>query len=405
MRSLVSRLGVIAWAMLFAACGAGSSSSGAAGAGGASTSSASGKGGSGSTGSEGNGGSGSGISVGCSPACVAPQFCSVSRSCIDPGKCLADGDCANGTVCDTSASACVPGGGCAAQEIKIAAIPPNLLIALDRSCSMTDAVNGTTKWAIAVGAINKMTTSFAGRIRFGMTLFPDLTGAECSQNAIPIPVGPGKETEIQTLLTAALELADPLYPDGPCVTNIDTAMQQAATEPAFNDVERDSYAILLTDGKQSSCNLAGGDAGTTKIIKGLAAKNVPTFVIGFGSGIDAAQMNIFADAGGVPSGDPTTRYYKAENQMSLDLALSTIANKTLSCTFALEDNPAGSSDFHVFFNNDPKGVSQDPTHADGWDYDAVSNQIIFYGSACDAIKNQTVSDIDIVLECATPTPD
>ncbi len=388
-----------------AACG-GSDQPMSTGTGTSSSSSSSGSAGGAGGAGAGGGGSGGDLPIGCEPACVAPQTCSVARTCIDPGTCVGDGDCGAGTVCDPVTSKCVPGGTCGAQETKIAAVPPNLLVVLDRSCSMTAKVGTKSKWQIAVDAITTMTTTQANKIRFGLTLFPDLVLSTCAQGAIPLPIAPGNEPAIQMLLTSSLAAADKYFPDGPCVTNIDSGMEQAATDPALDDLERQSYLLLLTDGAQSGCSAAGGDAGTTKIITDLFQKRkVSTFVIGFGGAVDVAQMNILAKAGGVPNADPTTKYYKAEDQASLDAAFSAIATKTLSCSYALMDKPPAPDQIFVFLNNDPKGILADKTHMTGWDYDAMTNQVTFFGSTCEAIKSGMVTDLDIVFGCNMPTPD
>jgi hypothetical protein len=345
------------------------------------------------------GASGSAGAAGCSPACGSGEICSGVGECIPMGTCKADGDCTGGTVCDIPTGKCVPGSACGVQKLQATVVPPNMLIVQDRSCSMTGKVAGVSKWQIAVDAIKGMTTTFAGKIRFGLTLFPDLTGNNCAQDApFLIPVAPNTEAKIQDLLTKALVKADPNFPDGPCVTNIDTAMEQAAAEPAFSDTKRKSFAILITDGAQSACKLAGGDAGTTKIITDMAAKGIGTFVIGFGSGIDAAQMNKFADAGGVPSGDPVAHYYKAEDQASLDAALQTIGKKTLSCTLNLTDPPPDPNGIYVFFNGDSQ-VAKDVKHVDGWDYDAAKQQVHFYGASCTSLQTGSIDNLDIVFGC------
>ncbi|UQA54621.1 vWA domain-containing protein [Polyangium aurulentum] len=357
-------------------------------------------------GAGGAGGSGAGTIGGCEPACTAPQVCSAAGVCIDEGTCAADGDCMPGTICDLTTKACVPGGACGAQEAKVDNAPPNLLVVLDRSCSMTEAVGASNKWKIAVAAINKMTEAYKGKIRFGLGLFPDTVAPNCGQDKMVIPVGPDNETPIQTLLTAALKTADPYYPDNPCVTNIDTAMTQAATEPAFMDADRDSYALLISDGKQSAgCDPNGNaDVMTEATIKNLyEVQGVPTFVLGFGSGIDPAQMNKFAVAGGVPK-DGANKYYNAANQDSLDMALAAIAQKTLSCAYTLDKKPASASEIYVFFDNVTTPVPRDVTHMDGWDYDSAANQVVFYGPACDSLKTGVIKDLDIVLGCSEPTP-
>lgn len=334
---------------------------------------------------------------GCTPECVAPQFCSVASTCIDPGTCIQDGDCDMGFECDPATNACKPGGGCGSFEAEITPVPPNLLLVLDRSCSMTGAAGGgMNKWQVAVAAINNLTMSYAGRIRFGLTMFPDLEAPSCGQGAIPIPPGPGNEMAIQTLLTNALAGNDPNFPDGPCVTNIDTAMQQASMEPALTDMTRDNFAVLISDGGQSGCNLAGGDAGTEMIIGDMFAADIPTFVIGFGSGVEPGPLNTFAIAGGVPQAG-MTKYYDASDQASLDMALDTIADATIGCSFALTDTPPNPDDIFVFF--DEVSLPRDPAHTSGWDYDPATNTVTFYGTSCEDLKNGVVTDVAVVFGC------
>lgn len=364
-----------------------------------------GSGGGGGSGGIGIGGSG-GISSGCAGGCDSGSFCSTTGKCIPTGTCEAAGDCDAGLTCDTTSKTCVPGGGCGAEEFTIEAVAPNLYISLDRSCSMTSGGGGgQTKWAIAVNALNQMLTTFNGKVRWGLGLFPDITGANCTQDASQFPIGDGNEAGIQALLTAALKAADKFFPDGPCVTNIDTAMQQASQDPALKDTTRKSYVLLITDGAQAGCNAAGGDTGTEGIITTLNASGVSTFVLGFGNGIDAAQMNKFAVAGGVPNNDPndpTAKYYKANDPTSLSAALSKIAGSIASCSFSLNSTPKDPSKVFVFFDN--VKLPQDKTHQSGWDYDAQTNQITFYGADCDKLKAQQVQDVDVVFGCDQPTP-
>ncbi|MEZ4398779.1 MAG: hypothetical protein R3B06_02080 [Kofleriaceae bacterium] len=334
--------------------------------------------------------------------CADADYCSANGTCIADGTCLTDGDCLAGMVCDAT-QACVPGGGCGASEVAITPIAPNLLIVLDRSCSMRSAVAGVPKWTSAVGAITTLTTNFADDVRWGLTMFPDTTGASCGQDAIAIPVAPGAAPAIQGLLAASLMTSDPNYPDGPCVTNIDSAMAQAATEPAFADAGRPSYAMLITDGSQSGCNLDGGNAGTVAILDGLAQQGIKTFVVGFGGGTNVTQMDMFAVAGGTAL--PTSpRFYKADDAAALEAAFGQIADLVIGCDFALANPPADLAELFAFFNNS-ESIPQDPTHTDGWDYDPATMTLTFYGSSCARLQDGSVTDVDIVYGCAGPTPD
>jgi hypothetical protein len=338
--------------------------------------------------------------------CPSGNTCSVTKKCIPNGTCQGDGDCDAGYQCDTATSTCVPGGGCGAKEFKIEAVAPNMFISLDRSCSMTaGGGGGQTKWQIAVAALNQMLTNLQGKVRWGLGLFPDVVGDKCAQDKPQFAVADGNEPGITALLTAALNAADPFFPDGPCVTNIDTAIQQASQEPAFADTTRKSYVLLITDGKQYGCNLAGGDTGTESIIQQMNTNGVSTFVVGFGSGVDPAQLNKFADAGGVPNvdpTDPTTHYYKANDATSLEAALKKISGSIVGCTFTLDSTPPDPSKIYVFFDN--AKVARDTNHSAGWDYDPKTNQITFYGADCDKLKTNQVTDVDVVFGCDQPTP-
>ena len=176
-------------------------------------------------------------------------------------------------------------------------------------------------------------------------------------------------------------------------------MKQATTEPAFDDATRDSYAVLITDGKET----CGSDANTEATIKALFdMRGIATFVIGFGAGVDPAQMDKFAAAGGVPSAG-AHKYYDASDQASLDAALATIAKKTLSCAYTLDTVPPNPDEIFVFFDNVTQ-IPRDASLMDGWAYDVTKNQVVFHGKACDDLKNGVVMDLDIVLGCAAPTP-
>jgi hypothetical protein len=346
-----------------------------------------------------NPGSDSGFGIGCKPECTGTQICSVKNVCIEKGTCAADGDCTPGMKCDASLK-CIPGGDCGSQKAGATIVPPNMLITLDRSCSMRSMVGTQSKWQIAVKAINTMLTKYTAKIRFGLILFPDTDTAECRQGMIPFDCAPANEPKISDLLTKALMTANVNYPDGPCVTNIDTAIQQAQAAPSLKDMTRGNYVLLVSDGAQAGCNVAGGDLGTEKIIADLLKVGVKTAVIGFGAGVDGAQLDKFAIAGGMPS-TVGTKYYKAEDAASLDKALATIAGAALGCTYKLDKVPPDPTKIFVFFDG-TKEVAKDG--ANGWTYDPTTNTVTFSGTSCDQLKTDVVKTVDIVLGCKeTPT--
>lgn len=333
--------------------------------------------------------------------CPEGQECTFMGNCVPAGGCDTSQDCGEGTICSVD-KMCVPGGMCGAQAFTAEPVAPNMLLVLDRSCSMKDKIDGVKKWDIAVAAINQVTTSYAGLLRWGLIMFPDITKPNCGQVDYPVPIGDATETAIQEVLTAALVNTDPWFPDGPCVTNIDTAIEQASLDPALYDADKQSYVMLITDGNQAGCSDAGGDNGTEVLLADMYSKGVPTYVVGFGSAVGAGQLNMFAEAGGVPlPGDPM--YYQADDAAELEAAFVDIAGALVSCSFKLDEAPPDWMDVFVFFNDILK-IPFDPTDMEGWDYDEMTSTISFYGSYCEQLKNNEVWDIDIVFGCDEPVP-
>lgn len=206
----------------------------------------------------------------------------------------------------------------------------NLMIVLDRSCSMTsNSIMGKTRWDIAVDAINKLMSKNSTSLRFGLAMFPNktTTSGMCVQNSPLLAPATGNNGNVSAQLTAN-------RPDAPCVTNIDEGVKQAAAEQSLYATERRSFVLLITDGEQSN-NCNGGtttaDPKTNQYIQELYNKKVPTYVVGFdiGSNMKAqTSLNSFAVSGGLPNTAGTTKYYPANNQAELEATLDKLAGQT-----------------------------------------------------------------------------
>jgi MYXO-CTERM domain-containing protein len=210
----------------------------------------------------------------------------------------------------------------------------NIIIVLDRSCSMADppSVGQPRKWDIARAAIAKLTTNYKNKLDFGLIMFPDKTGANCTQEGGPaVAIGPAHESEITTLLNAT-------EPDGPCVTDIKPAIDQVSVDPAYASMYTTGprgFVLFISDGKQTC---GGNTASIQASFEALYARGYPSYVVGFGGEVDAASLDLFAEAGGVPrhAGDAGgALYYQADDATSLDAALDVIAGEVLASEFAM----------------------------------------------------------------------
>lgn len=281
--------------------------------------------------------------------------------------------------------------GCGGEFYQAEAVPPNVLITLDRSGSMHDWIDGGTKWNVAKAAINDLTALYGDQVYFGLSLFPGYnqscnSGASCGPGAVFIAPAPDTAAQIQNFLAGASTCS---Y-GTPIAEHVNSLIDYTGLE----DLSRANYVLLVTDGIATCADpVPPVDALRQQV------PEVKTFVVGFGSGVDPAQLNDMADAGGTAlPNDP--KYFQADDAMALQDAFASIVGSVLSCTYKLDNMPPNADDLYVFF--DGVIVTRDPNHADGWDYDPITNTITFYGPACDSVKGGEVEAMKIVFGCPNP---
>lgn len=283
--------------------------------------------------------------------------------------------------------------GCDSELFGSEAIPPNVLIVLDRSASMLDEIDGGSKWDIANAAVDQLTTDYGDTVRFGFMLFPGLDqscsmGAECTAGAVFVDPADGTAEEIATFLDGA----DTCMFGTPIAETLESLVDYAGLE----DPTRDNYVLLVTDG-MATCD------DPVPPVTQLRAEDpeIKTFVVGFGGEVDPGQLSAMAIEGGTAlPGDPN--YYQADDAAALGDAFAAIAGSVLSCSFLLDEIPADPDDLYAFF--DMMQIDRDPTHTDGWDYDPATNTVTFYGPACDAIQNDEVDTVSLVFGCPELPP-
>ncbi|MCA9669317.1 MAG: VWA domain-containing protein [Myxococcales bacterium] len=185
---------------------------------------------------------------------------------------------------------------------------PRALIVLDRSASMSSAAGSQSKWASATNAINTLTTSFAGRIDFGLMLFPG-TASLCAAGSLSVGCGSTTQAAIANAMAAT-------FPQNN--TPLGHTLGLAQSYLSTLGTSKPRYVIVVTDGEET----CGGDP--VSAAQTLAAAGIKTYVVGFGAGVDPVALTALAAAG------QTGSYYQADNLAQLDAALKQIAAQ-LSC--------------------------------------------------------------------------
>jgi hypothetical protein len=322
----------------------------------------------------------------CSPPCGSGDYCGSSNVCIPDGTCDVDADCASGLVC--VGEVCTPGGECGAEEFALTALPPNVMITLDRTGSMDGSVpnsGGLTRFEVASAAISDLLNIYDGTINFGLNLFSACTGNGCAAGTIVEPIGASSAA-----INTAIGNTNLCF-SGDNETVIGGTLDALIGEMSLQDPGRDNIVLLITDG-EDNCGGGGDVAAATLLAQPVP---VPVYVVGFSGDVDAAELQSIADAAN------TGQYIQADDANDLNAALQAVASSVASCSYLLGDTPDGQ--IFVFFDNDPAGVPS--SDSNGWSYDAATNTLTFHGATCDQIKSGMVQDIDVVFGCSAPTPD
>jgi hypothetical protein len=298
---------------------------------------------------------------------------------------------------------------CGEQEEDIEVVnngePPDLLIVLDRSGSMTSPIDlfdpfGGTRWSVMVDALETITATHDANIRFGLAVFP--TDNNCG-------VAPGTEVAIGDSTSGMIaSYLGTTSADGNTPAHF--ALQNALDVYASIPVNPNGrYVLYATDG-EPNCDEGssiGADAEVVDAVEALYGEDIKTFVLGFGPvfGLDVTNLNDAALAGGVPKAGGPPHYYHAENAADLEAALEDIAGGIIvpSCEYELTQLPPDPDDVTVTMDGVP--VPRSLSHTDGWDYHPDEWHITFFGSYCDQLIGGSVASVAFTYGCPGPVID
>lgn len=283
--------------------------------------------------------------------------------------------------------------------------PPDMLIVLDRSGSMSNPVDpfnpppfGPSRWDAMTGALETITQSYDDKIRFGLAVFP--TDANCGVSAgAEVPITDMTSSEIVSYMNGAT-------PDGntPAPAGLENARDIYTGIPENPEGQ---YVLFSTDGEPN----CGGpnqdqesDAETVQAVTDLANMDIPSFVLGFGDSLalDTSTLNDAALAGTLPRPGGPPHFYQAEDQAELEQALDDIAGGIVvpSCEYELAEQPPDPDLVTVTIDGTP--VPRDPSHQNGWDYHPDMSTITFFGSYCDMLQSGNAGEVSFTFGCPGP---
>jgi len=321
---------------------------------------------------------------------------------VTAGSTGADGGSASGTL-DSNC-------GVKTQSAKM--IPPDIMLVMDRSLSMTNDVNdkqcagatgnngncgANSKWELMVPALNQVITNTDAKVNWGMFYLGD-EPAQCGVATAPVvPVAATNATAITTSLTGNLF-------NGQTGTPTRRAIQGAVSYLNGLADMNPKFLLLATDGQPNCATTAASSlnmddsAGTQQAVADALTAGIPTFVVGIGNTGAAATLDQVAIAGGRPQTGAATSYYQVNDAAALSSALGTIVGQAASCSFNIGPAPDGTTTKGLGVFGDGTSIPMDP--ANGWSFkDGTMTTIILNGAICDQVMSGTVHDVSIAFVC------
>ncbi|MGB0679848.1 MAG: vWA domain-containing protein, partial [Polyangiales bacterium] len=320
---------------------------------------------------------------------------------------------------------------CGGSAFPVEAVPPNVMLVVDRSCSMRRLLNpdpavgcfvnnpgdprckGTSaddpgmRWSVARQAVRTLTEDNELRARFGLLTFPQPNvGVVCGfLPSISLGFDFRRAASINTQLTNE----NPFLTCPPQIgeTNTADALQGLNEQSAvFASAGRENVALLITDG-MAFCN---GEPRATTLsrvhaqARQLRANNVRLGVVAFGvQGAFAGQigqdffnsLNEIAEIGDLESPDPGQKFWSANDPAALSSVLDHLVSESLSCSFHVQGTPPDGQDLFVTLN----GEELTPSDVDGWTYDAATQVVSLHGAPCAAFRRNEVSQLNVFFGC------
>jgi hypothetical protein len=333
----------------------------------------------------------------------------ILNSCIEGGSCTSwvPLDCTAMTgdedaFCDSAVApaACAVPTPCSVENPMVTFTPPNLVMILDHSGSMSNSLpGGVSRWDGLTQVVDQVTANYEDRVKFGVKWFPSAptsctAPANCDVNPA-FDVAPALFNH--NAIMAALPVGDP---SSSCLTPTQQGFTQTylALSSAVPTGETGAMMLVIDGGISTSCS-GNTQAGAVSNISGAFNAGFPTYVVAIdASASTAADADVYATAGGVPNPDPAFDYYPGDDLGSLNAALDAIVGQLATCDIELSMAPQYPGETEVFvdgveyFQIDPAVCDT----TDGWYYaDAPTNmQITLCGGACTSFQMVLAADVN-----------
>lgn len=305
---------------------------------------------------------------------------------------------------------------CGVQTSNASKQPPDVLLVLDRSGSMTESIandcccdrncsnstgvsmctdttNCTQRWPALTSAV-ATTMSQTPDIDWGLKFFSTAGGGGRQTDACAVSSG----VEVPVAATSASAINSAIASTTPGNSTPTAKAITAATAYLQTVNDQNNRVILLATDGEPNCQAGARDTstpditGTVAAIQAAAAAGFKVYVIGIGPSV--GNLDNFAQAGG------TNKYYPATSAADLASALAAISKAVSSCTFTMPSAPPDPNNLAVYVGG--KLVNKDASN--GWSFGSNSQTVVFNGTTCDTIKSGSAGNVQVLFGCPGSAP-
>lgn len=403
------------------------------------------------------------------PGCAANLFCGPSNTCTaecrpsestcgSGYRCSNEGKCVSATVLNDGGTGGTEGDSatCATATPEIRRRRPRVIVLIDRSGSMCDAIDGSESSGISNGVCGSLSGGKQNRweilkeiligtpaeisgggggfikdrdneVMFGLVTYtfptenPDNNNApQCpslEQTATPILPSLQIGTSYTKVLQSFYPSANPIgeTPTGDSIVKLVNELTQPWGGNPVPSSEDPIVILLATDGKPDRCeklnpNSRGGNpeafTEAEQAVQVAYGKNIKTYVLFIGTDDpDEDHLRVMANRGqGYNANDTTAdRWYQATTKQELNQFVGTIVDEQIRCDYDLTTGTIDLSracEGTVTINNNPTPLKcNDPN---GWRaVDADTIEVV--GQACDDLRASPNPSLNATFPCGVFT--